>query len=94
LPHSSSASRFTAGASEFFILSQSWERPEDGTLALRDNASRPSLQAWAWLTRWSKDLFLAIHGAGFDPGAFGSRVQELAARGWRMSAARRDALRV
>ena len=28
LPHSSSASRFTAGASAFFILSQSGERPE------------------------------------------------------------------
>jgi hypothetical protein len=28
LPHSSSASRFTAGAAEFFILSQSGERPE------------------------------------------------------------------
>jgi hypothetical protein len=28
LPHSSSASRFTTGASEFFILSQSGERPE------------------------------------------------------------------
>src|SRR6266487_3785264 len=28
LPHSSSSSRFTAGASEFFILSQSGERPE------------------------------------------------------------------
>jgi hypothetical protein len=28
LPQSSSASRFTAGASEFFILSQSGERPE------------------------------------------------------------------
>jgi hypothetical protein len=27
LPHSSFASRFTAGASEFFILSQSGERP-------------------------------------------------------------------
>jgi hypothetical protein len=27
-PQSSSASRFTAGASEFFILSQSGERPE------------------------------------------------------------------
>ena len=27
LPHSSSASRFTAGASGFFILSQSGERP-------------------------------------------------------------------
>jgi hypothetical protein len=27
-PHSSSASRFTAGASAFFILSQSGERPE------------------------------------------------------------------
>jgi hypothetical protein len=28
LPQSSSASRFTAGASAFFILSQSGERPE------------------------------------------------------------------
>jgi hypothetical protein len=28
LPHSSSASRFTAGAAGFFILSQSGERPE------------------------------------------------------------------
>jgi hypothetical protein len=28
LPHSSSASRFTAGAAEFFILSQSGERPK------------------------------------------------------------------
>jgi len=28
LPHSSSASRLTAGASEFFIFSQSGERPE------------------------------------------------------------------
>jgi hypothetical protein len=28
LPHSSSSSRFTAGASAFFILSQSRERPE------------------------------------------------------------------
>jgi hypothetical protein len=28
LPHSSSSSRFTAGASAFFILSQSGERPE------------------------------------------------------------------
>jgi hypothetical protein len=28
LPHSSSSSRFTAGASEFFILSQSGDRPE------------------------------------------------------------------
>jgi hypothetical protein len=28
-PHSSSSSRFTAGASEFFILSQSGERPAD-----------------------------------------------------------------
>jgi hypothetical protein len=28
LPQSSSASRFTAGASEFFILSQSGERPD------------------------------------------------------------------
>ena len=27
-PHSSSASRFTAGAAGFFILSQSGERPE------------------------------------------------------------------
>jgi hypothetical protein len=42
--------------------------------------------------RWSKDLFLARDGAGFDPGAFGSRVQELAARGCRRSAARRTAL--
>jgi hypothetical protein len=28
LPHSSSSSRFTAGAFAFFILSQSGERPE------------------------------------------------------------------
>jgi hypothetical protein len=28
LPHSSSSSRFTAGAAEFFILGQSGERPE------------------------------------------------------------------
>jgi hypothetical protein len=28
LPQSSSASRFTAGASEFFILSQSDEQPD------------------------------------------------------------------
>ena len=35
LPQSSSASRFTAGAFAFFILSQSGERPERVTESLR-----------------------------------------------------------
>jgi hypothetical protein len=45
LPQSSSFSRFTAGASEFFILSQSGDRPErvGRILALRDNAFEPHL---------------------------------------------------
>jgi len=34
LPQSSSSSRFTAGAFEFFILSQSGERPERKKLLL------------------------------------------------------------
>src|SRR6516164_5432562 len=43
------ASRFTAGASEFFILSQSGERPERYIESFRFDTmpSRPSLQAWA-----------------------------------------------
>src|SRR5215467_5104100 len=47
-PHSSSASRFTAGA-VFFILSQSGERPERYIESFRFDTmpSRPSLQAWA-----------------------------------------------
>jgi hypothetical protein len=42
-PQSSSASRLTAGASGFFILSQSGERPErvGRALALRDDAFQP-----------------------------------------------------
>src|SRR5262249_13201495 len=48
-PQSSSTSRFTAGASGFFILSQSGERPERYIDSLRFDTmpSRPSLQAWA-----------------------------------------------
>jgi hypothetical protein len=49
LPHSSSASRFNADASEFFILSQSGERPERYIESLRFETmpSRPILQACA-----------------------------------------------
>src|SRR5262245_47626124 len=49
LPHSSSASRFTAGASAFFILSQSGERPERLAEPFRFETmpSRAILQAWA-----------------------------------------------
>src|SRR5262245_11002488 len=49
LPQSSSASRFTAGAARFFILSQSGERPERYIESLRFDtmASSPILQAWA-----------------------------------------------
>src|SRR5262249_1953791 len=45
---SSSASRFTSGASAFFILSQSGERPERYGESLRFETmpSSPSLQAW------------------------------------------------
>src|SRR5262249_41187757 len=48
LPQSSSASRFT-GAFEFFILSQSGERPERYIESLRFDTipSSPILQAWA-----------------------------------------------
>jgi hypothetical protein len=48
LPQSSSASRFTAGASGFFILSQSGERAGAvrRALALGHDPSSPSLQAW------------------------------------------------
>ena len=47
LVQSSSASRFTAGAARFFILSQSGERPERYIESLRFDTmpSRPSLQA-------------------------------------------------
>src|SRR5262245_7904777 len=47
LPHSSSSSRLTAGAAEFFILSQSGERPERYGESFRFETmpSRPSLQA-------------------------------------------------
>jgi hypothetical protein len=43
LPQSSSFSRFTAGASAFFILSQSGERPEDQEefLPVRDDTFSP-----------------------------------------------------
>jgi hypothetical protein len=46
LPQSSSASRFTAGASAFFILSQSGDRPERYVESLRFDTmpSMPSLQ--------------------------------------------------
>src|SRR5262245_34796610 len=49
LPQSSSASRFTAGAFGFFILSQSGERPERYIESLRfeTTPSSPILQAWA-----------------------------------------------
>src|SRR5262244_4499496 len=49
LCHSSSASRFTAGAAVFFILSQSGERPERYIESFRFDTmpSRPILQAWA-----------------------------------------------
>src|SRR6516165_5062809 len=49
LAQSSSAFRFTAGASEFFILSQSGKRPEQWTESLRFETmlSRPSLETWA-----------------------------------------------
>jgi hypothetical protein len=48
-PQSSSASRFTADASGFFILSQSGERPERYIESLRFDTipSSPILQAWA-----------------------------------------------
>ena len=48
-PQSSSASRFTADASGFFILSQSGERPERQAESFRFDTmpSSPSLQAWA-----------------------------------------------
>src|SRR5262249_6267736 len=48
-PQSSSPSRRTAGASEFFILSQSGERPERYIESLRFDTmpSSPILQAWA-----------------------------------------------
>ena len=47
LPHSSSSSRFTAGASAFFILSQSGERPERYGEPFRFDTmpSSPSLHA-------------------------------------------------
>src|SRR5215472_6872212 len=49
LVQSSSASRFTAGAARFFILSQSGERPERYIESLRFDTmpSRSILQAWA-----------------------------------------------
>src|SRR5262249_13379807 len=45
LPHSSSASRFTAGALAFFILSQSGDRPKrvERVLPFRDDALNPKL---------------------------------------------------
>ena len=48
LPQSSSASRFTAGAFAFFILSQSGERPLTyGEPGCFDTIpSQPGLQAW------------------------------------------------
>src|SRR5262249_37766202 len=48
-PHSSSASRFTAGASGFFILSQTGERPEREVESLRFDTipSNPTLPALA-----------------------------------------------
>jgi hypothetical protein len=47
LPQSSSSSRFTAGAFEFFILSQPGERPEryGESFAFETMPSRPSLHA-------------------------------------------------
>src|SRR5499433_1601128 len=49
LCHSSSASRFTAGAAAFFILSQSGERPERYIESFRFDTmpSSPILHAWA-----------------------------------------------
>jgi hypothetical protein len=47
LPQSSSASRFTAGAFEFFILSQSGERPERyGEPSLFDTMPSSRSQTW------------------------------------------------
>jgi hypothetical protein len=58
LPQSSSASRFTAGASGFFILSQSGERAGAvrRALALGHDPSSPSLQAWRKYCAWTRCL--------------------------------------
>jgi hypothetical protein len=47
LPQSSASSRFTAGASAFFILSQSSGRSVGEFLRFETMPSSPSLQAWA-----------------------------------------------
>src|SRR5262249_44671141 len=49
--------------------------------------------ARAWLLSRSPDLRVAIEGANLDLFAFSDRIVMLAARGWRMSARRREALR-
>src|SRR5262249_44416526 len=56
---SSSASRFTAAASAFFILSQSDERKEReaGTLRCETMPSRPRLKAWAKTVEQSSSIW-------------------------------------